>query len=408
MHKPNSSTKGLTANFNLLWFIMSLGLGGTGVAGFAFLNYTIARTPDHKGLVHVELLSELLPRMSMGYNMLANYLTVHILVFGALHLLTLATALVMYNRWRKQHPEKYEAIAQTVSKAPLTVTPAVALGMSFNVMLVMGYFFVPWIRANMQEIMPVALAFWGGLWVYTMGHALRVQSLALREGCSAQHGLHFGWLLVPFALAMNAVGGAGIAALGTDPIVTKTAFFLSLITFSMAAILFLLKLFALFRHQYQIGQNKTVESMPTFFMVVPIITLLSITLFRYGHFAHNQLDAHMDKGYYALVTAGGWATMTWYLLLGLVLLKEYFTKHFFNFRYFDESQWGLVCPVVAYSVLGAFVYKTLLPSPLLLWFLASLIFLDVFIIASIGLRQVAKWSELAGWKLPLPKVGLAH
>lgn len=399
---------GLVENFNLLWFIMSLGMGGTAVAGFAFLNYTIARTPEVKGLVYQEALDLLLPNMSAAYGWFAGYLVGHIAFFGVLHLVLLTTAFLLFFRWRSHHPEKYEAMANQVSKAPLTMAPAVALGMSFNVLLVGGYFYFPWVRQNMQALMPLALGVWLGMWIYTVYIALRIQSLALRDGMPDQHGLHFGWLLVPFGLAMNAVSGAGIAALGKDPMITKVAFMLSLVTFSMGAILFLLKFFALFRHQYQLGLSKNVESLPTFFMVVPILTLLSITLFRFGHFAHNQLDTHVEAGYYAMVTMGGWATMTWYLLLGLVLLKEYFTRHFFNFRYFDESQWGLVCPVVAYAVLGAFVYKSVLSSPVLLWLLAALILLAVFVIAAIGIRQVAKWSELSGWNLPLPKVGLGH
>ena len=46
------------------------------------------------------------------------------------------------------------------------------------------------------------------------------------------------------------------------------------------------------------------------------------------------------------------------------MLKDYFKKHFFR-KEFYVSQWGLICPVVAYAVLGSFVYKVFVQSPIL-------------------------------------------
>jgi len=199
--------------------------------------------------------------------------------------------------------------------------------------------------------------------------------------------MHFGWLLQPFALAMLAVSGSGVAALAHDPMVSKAAFFLSLIPFTMAGFLLLVKLVSVFRSQYRLGKPDKVEFLPSFFIIIPIATLLAITLFRYGHFFDHQFGGHLPKAYFALVTAGAWAFELWYLVLGLFLLKGYMKNHLFNMRYFDESQWGLICPMVALSVLGAFVYKTLLPVPILQWTVFAFIVLDIFILAMLSVRQ---------------------
>jgi Kef-type K+ transport system membrane component KefB len=52
-------------------------------------------------------------------------------------------------------------------------------------------------------------------------------------------------------------------------------------------------------------------------------------------------------------------------------LKDYFKKHFWK-KEFYLAQWGLVCPFVAFGVLGSFVYKLFLPTGFFYWFLVAL------------------------------------
>ena len=55
--KKESFSEKLINKFNMLWFIMALGFGGTSVAGFAFLNNTLPRTTSYKGMLYLELVS---------------------------------------------------------------------------------------------------------------------------------------------------------------------------------------------------------------------------------------------------------------------------------------------------------------------------------------------------------------
>jgi len=56
-----------------------------------------------------------------------------------------------------------------------------------------------------------------------------------------------------------------------------------------------------------------------------------------------------------ILMVGAFAFETWYMMFGLTMLYDYFKKYFHS--EFHVSQWGLVCPFVAYSVLSSFVYK---------------------------------------------------
>lgn len=379
----------LIKNFNLLWFIMALGFGGTSVAGFAFLNYTIKRPPGLKGLISLDALNQFAPHLDPTTRALVSFFEYHIAAFGVLHLISICLVGLLFIAWRLKYPAAYRELLNDNTRNAAIITPALALGMTFNVFLVGGVFYFKPLKDNMQALMLPALLAWLLIWLYTMVTALRVQRRYLEKGFDVAK-MHFGWLLQPFALAMTAVSGTGIAALGHDPVITYTAFYLSLVPFTMAVFMTVVKLVALFQSHYEAGLPTKVEFLPSMLIVVPILTLLSISLFRYGHFFDHQLKSHLPQAYFQIVTCGGWAFMSWYLVLGLMLLKRYLADHFFRRGYFDESQWGMICPMVAFAVLGAFVYKTTLPAWPVMTLIVAFMILDVVILLFILFKQIGK------------------
>lgn len=387
-------TRVLVDQFNMLWFLLALGLGGTSVAGFSFLNYVMERPAGLKGLVHHDALADHVVTLGGGFEALFGFLRVHIALFGALHVVALVSIFGLYALWRRRHPEKYRALRADNSRNSVLIAPALALGMTFNVLLVGGYFYFGAVREHMQHLMGYAFAVWVAILAYTMGLAFRIQRSHLETGYDVLK-MHFGWLLIPFALGMSAVSGSGIAALAHDSTIATFAFFLSLMPFTMAAFLLLVKLVSVFRSHYRMGKPEKVEFLPSFFIVIPIATLLAIALYRYGHFFDHQGHGPVPGAFYAVVTAGGWAFELWYLVLGLGLLASYWRNHLFSHRYFDESQWGLICPMVSLSVLGAFVYKTLLPHPVVLGVIVGFLILDVIILAWLAVRQLLALVERA-------------
>ncbi|MBW1792739.1 MAG: hypothetical protein JRJ14_10900 [Deltaproteobacteria bacterium] len=82
--------------------------------------------------------------------------------------------------------------------------------------------------------------------------------------------------------------------------------------------------------------------------------------------------------------------MTWYMILGLFLLRDYFKNYLFSKSYFDESQWGLICPMVAYAVLSTFVYKHGMAYTLTMGVTLSFMILDVIVLTTMIVRQYAK------------------
>ena len=377
----------------MLWFIMCLGFGGTSVAGFAFLNYVVERPAGLKGLISLGALNQFAPQLDPWVRPLIVFFKYHIAVFGLLHIISLILVGILFVAWRTRSPQAYQEILADNTRNAVTIAPALALGMTFNVFLVGGAFYSDAVKSNMEAMMLPALLGWLVIWAYTMTLAVSIQRRYLLKGFDVSK-MHFGWLLQPFALAMTSVSGAGIAALGHDPWITRAAFFLAFIPFTMAIFLTTVKLVSLFHSHYESGLPTKVEFLPSMLMVVPILTLLSITMFRFGHFFDHQLKSHLPEAFFPLVICFGWAFMAWYLVLGLLLLKSYLTDHFFRKGYFDESQWGLICPMVAFAVLGSFAYKTALPALPVMLIIVLFMIMDVIILLFILSRQVRKIGQL--------------
>ncbi|MDA3971239.1 MAG: hypothetical protein PF442_07800 [Desulfobulbaceae bacterium] len=386
--KTNSFFEKLIEKFNMLWFIMALGFGGTSVAGFAFLNNTLPRNPPMKGMLYLDKINEYADTAGGMYPGLAGYMNIHMVVFGLIHIAALFAVTVLYITWRRRHPEKFQELLADTYRNSVLITPVLAYGMAFNVFLVLGYVFSDWMRINVQLLMPYASGVYGLLWLWTMATAIRLQAIALEKGFNVEK-MHFGWLLIPFALAMTTVTGTGIAYLAHGAL-ADSVFFLSIISFTMALFLLMVKLFSLFKSHYATGMPDKIEFLPSFFVVVPIITLLTITLLRYGYYFQHKFHVQLPEATFALVVTVGFGLMTWYMALGLFMLRDYFRKYLFSIEYFDESQWGLICPMVAYGVLCTFVYKHALAYPLAQGVTLFFMVLDVVILLSMLTRQCLK------------------
>ncbi len=383
-----TASTGLVDRFHMLWFIMALGFGGTSVAGYAFLNNTLPRNPPFKGMLYNGNINEYTAQMGTLYSYLTAYLKFHMLFFGVLHIVALLACTILYFKWRRKHSEQYTKLYNDTAKNSVLIAPPLAYAMAFNVFLVLGYVFVDWMRINLDLLIPYAAAVYAMLWIWTLATAIRLQATALTKGFDVNK-MHFGWLLIPFSLAMTSVTGAGIAYLAHGGL-ADAVFFLSLTTFTMALFLLCVKLFSLFKSHYASGMPSQIEFLPSFFIVVPILTLLTISILRYGYFFQHKFHQPLPHALFTFLAGSGFALMTWYMILGLYLMRNYFKRYLFNMTYFDESQWGLICPMVAYSVLATFVYKHGLNYPVVLVIILAFMALDVVILGTMLAKQYRK------------------
>lgn len=352
--------------FNPLVFLASLGAGGIAVMPFVLFQYTL----NHgAGLItRGQLWSNNFLGLSKFY-----YLSLEgiMIAFALLHLFLTVYFGIKLVRWIGSKEQK-ELVENPLSNATI-LAPFISILMTLNVFIGPVRYFVPWMQTNFQAMFLPAMIFWSSMFILLMSLEIKLLGISFKKGFDIDK-ISFGWLLHPFALGMLSVVGTGIAAMSKNANIANLAAFMSLIAISMGLFLLAVKMILIFRKHFSDEKLPEKQFLPSFLIVIPNLTLYGISLFRLGHFLEATRGFHLDS-YFYIVIGLFFAFEIWYMLFGLNLLKDYFRDH--HFRDFYLTQWGFICPLVAFVVLGAFAYYVVLTSPILYWILAITLFVTV-------------------------------
>lgn len=363
--------------FSPLVFLASLGAGGIAVTPFAFLQYT----HEHgSGLVRFsDIMHGSVPFL---HEIFFYGLEAIMVVFTLLHLVLTVVFVRQIVVWMRTEGFR-ETLGNPLVNAGL-LAPFISITMTMNVFIGPIRYFIPSFAENLQAFMFPALVFWLVLWTALMYTEISLLKISFSRGFDTAK-ISFGWLLHPFALGMMTVVGMGIAAMAKDPGVADTAVFFSLVSGSMGLFLLLVKLVVIFKSHFSATELPDKQFLPSFLIVIPNVTLYAISAFRFGHYLEHAHGFHTEWfSWMAIVVS--FAFEVWYMLFGITLLSDYFKRHFFR-KEFYVTQWGLVCPVVAFAVLGSFTYFLFLDSPFMYAVIVLTILVSVALFAILFARH---------------------
>ena len=340
-------------DFNPLKFLAALGAGGISVMPFAFFQYT---HHTGKGLIHFAQMGH--GALPLWKEALFYGLEGVMVVFALMHFWLTIRFLRGLLPWMKT--QTFRDFMNDPLKNAGILAPFISIGMTFNVFIATIRFFVPVIAENLQALMLPALIGWAILWVALLRMETKLLGISFEQSFDVNK-INFGWLLHPFALGMITVTGTGIAAMSKDSTIAHTAGFMSLVTGTMGLFLLTVKTVAIFKSHFSAEGLPAKQFLPSLLIVIPNVTLYAISGFRMTHYMDHQFGAHLHwLGQVIVVLA--FAFEVWYMVFGLSMLKDYFKQHFFN-KEFHVSQWGLICPFVAFAVLGSFFFKNFVQNP---------------------------------------------
>ncbi|NLD91857.1 MAG: hypothetical protein GX639_04220 [Fibrobacter sp.] len=342
--------------FSPMAFLGAIGAGGIAVAPFAFFQYVVY---NGKGLVKYASLhsGDLAIQTKIFYGILESIM----LGFASLHILLSILLFSRFVRWVKRG--HHDILVQDPIQNSALLLPFVSLFMTMNVFIGVIRYFVPSLADNLQLFMGPALGAWMVLLIVLLLYQVRLMRKSFVTSFDISK-IHFGFLMQPFALAMATVTGAGIAALSNNLTIAHTAAFFSIVSGTLSLFLLVLKTGLIFFNHYKSNGLPEKQNMPAILSVIPVLTLLAISGFRIGHYLEHAFGMHMQS-FIFFVVVGSFAVQTWYFLFGLSIVKDYLRKDFVKNEFYF-SQWGLVCPFVAYGVLGSFMYNVFVPNPILL------------------------------------------
>ena len=333
----------LKSNFNPQIFLSALGAGGIAVAPFAIMQYVF---PHGAGLV---TLDQVLNQNLNTFQTLFLWFGLIVMpIFALLHFILLIKyipGLISFIKYNIEHH-----LSDPLQSPPLVI-PLLALTMSMNVFIGVIRFFVPAIQTNFQNLMWPALIFWLILFGMQMVLQIKILQNSYIKDFEAEK-ISFNWLVQALSMGMLSVVGSGIAALAKDTTVADISAFLSLVSASFAIFLTFVGLLISIYNQIFAKSLPENKSLPAFLNLIPVTTVLAITFFRLGHYLENRFHYHLDYFFFFVILTT-FAFQTWYLLFSLGLIKP-FWRHDFISKNFYLTQWSLICPFIAYAVLGAF------------------------------------------------------
>jgi hypothetical protein len=345
----NANHSSDTPPYSPLYFLSALGAGGLSVTFFLYLLFWV----PHKGrpVPNFEDISAAFLGGSTASQLMIATAVLGIAVTIALHVKYLVWNIRRFNQFRNS--PAYEQLRTSNAETQLMAVP-LTLAMAVNAGFIVGLVFVPGLWSVVEYLFPFAMVAFFSIGLYGLSIMGDFWGRVLTHGgfdCGKNNS--FAQLLPAFAFSMVAVGLAAPAAMSTSPLVAGISYIGSSFFVVTAIVLAGVKMVLGFRSMMENGTND--EAAPTLWMLIPIMTIVGITMMRQEHGMHVHFNSHTTAaGNFSLLTT----LVSIQLLFGLIGYKVLRGKGYFaRFVFGSEKSPGsyaLVCPGVALSVLGFF------------------------------------------------------
>lgn len=344
-----SLRRNLNEKYSPLYFLASLGNGGLVITFFMFLMFMVPhpKTP----IPTFDALQTYLAKAGALQQGLVVLAIAGIIFFAFRHLRMLAWNFREYRRFKRV--EAYSKLRSSNAEVTLMAIP-LTLGMSMNVLFVIGAVLVPGLWSVVELLFPVALLAFGAIGFYALKVFFTFFSRILTRGnfdCAANNNLS--QMLAMFAFAMLAVGFAASAAMSHVTLTATVGAVGAVFFLSISVLLAMVKMVLGFRAMLERGVSK--EASMSLWIIIPILTLWGITTLRLNHGFHHLFHGGLGKGGLFLLTAGFVSLQLFFGVLGYTVMKKlgYF-KDYVHGASKSPGAYALICPGVALFVFGMF------------------------------------------------------
>ncbi len=278
--------------------------------------------------------------------------------FAVNHVRLLLWNLREYRRFKKS--EAFSRLQSGNNEITLMAIP-LTLTMTINVMFVLGAMFVPGLWNIVEILFPFAFIAFAATGFYSLYIFYRYYSKLLVKG-HFQHSMNnsLSQMMSSFTFAMNAVGFAAPVAMSNNkPLIAVAAFF-SLFFLSVAIILAIKNLILGFHAM--LGQGINREGSASIWILIPILTLLGITILRLNHGFHTLLGSHSGSAFFFIFTSVIVSVQMFIGILGYLMMRQnnYFPEFVHGISLGggepgkSPASYALICPGVAFWVFGMF------------------------------------------------------
>jgi hypothetical protein len=338
----------LKEKYTPMYFLASLGSGGLSVSFFMYLMFLI----EHKG-VPLATFDFVYPVLLQGtwLSLVSAFSIVFIIAFAIMHFKLLVWNIKQYKAFKES---KGFAILKSSNAEITLMAMPLTFAMSINVCFVLGAVFVPGLWGIVEWLFPGALLGFAVCGYFALKILLDFFTRILSTknfDCSINNNLS--QMISIFALSMVAVGFAAPGAMSHNIVVNAIGIFGAIFFASIAIFLIIIKLIMGFKAMFENGIS--LEASPSLWIMIPILTLLGITMIRISFGLDHNFDQTLAKSSLFTLTSVVLSLQIIFGLIGYQVMKNlgYF-ENFVNGEGKSPVSFALICPGVAFMVFGMF------------------------------------------------------
>lgn len=338
----------LRERFSPTCFLSALGAGGLSVSFFMYLMFLVPHptTP----MATFEYIFQALEKGDY-ISFITAFSLVFIFAFALIHFKLLIWNTKQFLLYKKS--ESYKSLITSNGQISLMTLP-LTYTMSINVAFVLGAVFIPKLWSIVEYLFPFAL-----LGFAINGYfALKIffdyfSRLIIKGDFDFTKNNNLTQMISIFALSMVAVGFAAPGAMSSNIIVNSIGIFFAIFFASISIVLIFIKIILGFKNMFEQGIN--IETAPSLWIIIPILTLLGITFIRLTFGLEHNLNATSDKPSLFVLTSTILSLQIIFGVLGYQIMKKlgYFEK-FIKSNEKSALSFALICPGVAFFVFGMF------------------------------------------------------
>ncbi len=335
--------------YSPLYFLASLGAGGLAVTFFLYPMFMVEH-PD----TPMVTFDHVFPLLMEGSAITATLLTVALVgiaIFSIQHFRLLWWNLRAYRAYRTT--AAYRKLKRSNSEVALMTIP-LTLAMSINVLFILGAVFIPGLWDVVEYLFPLAIAGYLTVGVYALKIFGEYMTRLVTDGSfDFRDNSNLSQMVAIFAFSMVAVGLAAPGAMSHHVEINAVGIFLSIFFASIAVLLGVVKFVLGFKSILRNGMAQA--SAPSLWIMIPIFTLLGITIVRLTFGLHHGFDVPLSMPSLFVITSVILSLEILFGIIGLSVMKrlDYFTDFLHGSKRHPGS-FALICPGVAFFVFGMF------------------------------------------------------
>lgn len=338
----------LREKFSPMCFLSSLGAGGLSVSFFMYLMFLVPHpnTP-------IATYDFIVPALLKGdwLSLISTFSLVFIIVFAYLHFKLLIWNTKQFNLYKKT--KNYEDLLNSNSQITLMTIP-LTYTMTINVCFILGAVFIPKLWDIVEYLFPFSLISFAVAGYFALKIFVNFITRVLTKGdFDFSKNNNLSQMISIFAFSMVAVGFAAPAAMSHNLIINSIGIFAALFFATIAVLFMFIQITIGFKNMFEQGLG--LETAPSIWIIIPILTLLGITIIRILFSLEHNFNAPLSKPSLFVLTSIILSLQIVFGILGYVVMKKmgYFEKYIESTNR-SAISFALICPGVAFMVFGMF------------------------------------------------------